>query len=89
MTFFNAEEYTDPKNYDAEFGGEWEKYEFFLQEAKGHERVLELACGTGLTTLYLAEKGVNIDGADILPNVIQYAKQKIRLTMRAFLLVMH
>jgi SAM-dependent methyltransferase len=84
MTFFNAEEYADPKNYDAEFGGEWEKYEFFFQEAKGHERVLELACGTGLTTLYLAEKGVNIDGADILPNMIQYAKQKNKVDNARF-----
>lgn len=84
MTFFNAEEYSDPKNYDAEFGEECEKYEFFLQEAKGHERVLELACGTGLTTLYLAEKGVNIDGADILPNMIQYAKQKNKVDNARF-----
>lgn len=76
MTFYNAEEYADPKNYDAEFGGEWDKYEFFLQEAKTYEQVLELACGTGLTTLYLAERGVNIDGVDILPHMIQYANYK-------------
>ena len=50
--------------------------EFFLQEAKLCQHVLELACGTGLTTLYLAERGVHIDGVDILPNMIQYAKQK-------------
>ncbi|MBU8711765.1 class I SAM-dependent DNA methyltransferase [Brevibacillus parabrevis] len=76
MAFHNAEEYVDPKNYDAEFGREWKKYELFLQEAKPCQHVLELACGTGLTTLYLAERGVHIDGVDILPNMIQYAKQK-------------
>ncbi|MDH6348832.1 MULTISPECIES: hypothetical protein [unclassified Brevibacillus] len=51
MTFHNAEEYVDPKNYDAEFGREWKKYELFLQEAKPCQHVLELASGTGLTTL--------------------------------------
>ena len=64
-------------NYDLEFGGETEKYEFFLQLAKknpGH--LLELACGTGLATLYLAERGVQISGVDIVEPMLAYARSK-------------
>ncbi|WP_308721802.1 class I SAM-dependent methyltransferase [Paenibacillus polysaccharolyticus] len=75
----NQEEYRDPMNYDLEFGGETDKYEFFLQLAKknpGH--VLELACGTGLATLYLAERGVPISGVDIVEPMLAYARVKAK-----------
>ncbi|MBB6020130.1 ubiquinone/menaquinone biosynthesis C-methylase UbiE [Paenibacillus sp. JGP012] len=75
----NQEEYLDPMNYDLEFGGETDKYEFFLQLAKkypGH--VLELACGTGLATLYLAERGVRITGVDIVEPMLAYARVKAK-----------
>ncbi|PYE48052.1 methyltransferase domain-containing protein [Paenibacillus barcinonensis] len=75
----NQEEYRDPINYDLEFGGETDKYDFFLQLAKKHPgHVLELACGTGLTTLYLAERGIRITGVDIVEPMLAYARIKAK-----------
>ncbi|WP_258166413.1 bifunctional 2-polyprenyl-6-hydroxyphenol methylase/3-demethylubiquinol 3-O-methyltransferase UbiG [Paenibacillus sp. PCH8] len=38
--------------------------------------VLELACGTGLTTIYLAESGIPITGVDIASEMLGYARFK-------------
>jgi ubiquinone/menaquinone biosynthesis C-methylase UbiE len=75
----NLEEYRDPINYDLEFGGEVAKYNFYLELAKSVSgEVLELACGTGLTTLPLAQAGINITGVDISHNMIEYAQVKAK-----------
>ncbi len=51
----NLEEYLDPVNYDLEFEGEMDKYQFYLELARSSPgEVLELACGTGLTTIPLS-----------------------------------
>ncbi|WP_434751115.1 class I SAM-dependent methyltransferase [Paenibacillus amylolyticus] len=82
----NQEEYRDPMNYDLEFGGETDKYEFFLQLAEKHPgHVLELACGTGLTTLHLAERGIRITGVDIVKPMLAYARIKAKDLPVAFI----
>lgn len=44
----NLEEFQDPVNYDLEFDGEMDKYQFYLELARSSPgEVLELACGTG------------------------------------------
>lgn len=73
----NLEEYRDPINYDLEFGGEIDKYKFYLELAKLNPgEVLELACGTGLTTIPLSKSGIKITGVDIASQMLEYARIK-------------
>lgn len=73
----NLEEYRDPVNYDLEFGGETRKYQFYLEWAQAAAgEVLELACGTGLTTLPLAQAGMAMTGVDIASSMLAYARVK-------------
>jgi SAM-dependent methyltransferase len=73
----NLEEYQDPVNYDLEFGGEKDKYQFYLELARSSAgEVLELACGTGLTTIPLAKAGITMTGVDISPEMLAYARLK-------------
>lgn len=73
----NLEEYRDPINYDLEFGGEIDKYNFYLELAKLNPgEVLELACGTGLATIPLSKSGINITGVDISSAMLEYARIK-------------
>lgn len=73
----NLEEYSDPINYDLEFGGVTKQYQFYLEWAKQTPgTVLDLACGTGLTTLALAEAGIDIMGVDIAESMLAYARIK-------------
>ncbi|MDK8180323.1 class I SAM-dependent methyltransferase [Paenibacillus sp. UMB4589-SE434] len=75
----NLEEYLDPINYDLEFGGEINKYHFYIELAKSNPgEVLELACGTGLTTIPLSQSGINITGVDISPTMLEYARIKAK-----------
>jgi ubiquinone/menaquinone biosynthesis C-methylase UbiE len=77
ITHNNLEEYRDPINYDLEFGGEVDKYNFYLELAKLNAgEVLELACGTGLTMIHLAKQGIEITGVDIEPEMLKYARMK-------------
>jgi len=39
-------------------------------------RVLELGCGAGNTTVYMAERGFHAHGIDIVPEAIAWAEQK-------------
>ncbi|WP_461613024.1 class I SAM-dependent methyltransferase [Clostridium sp. Marseille-QA1073] len=73
----NLEEYRDPINYDIEFGGEIDKYNFYLELAKlTPGEVLELACGTGLTMIHLAKCGIKVSGVDITPQMLEYGRIK-------------
>ena len=47
-----------------------------LNYLKGSDRVLEFACGTGLTTLRLAPHAAYIRGIDISPNMTALAREK-------------
>ncbi|WCM63588.1 class I SAM-dependent methyltransferase [Paenibacillus polymyxa] len=73
----NLEEYRDPINYDLEFGGETNKYNFYLDMARLNPgEVLELACGTGLTTIHISKSGIHITGVDISSSMLEYARVK-------------
>jgi ubiquinone/menaquinone biosynthesis C-methylase UbiE len=39
-------------------------------------RTLDICCGAGTNTVYLAEKGFEVTGIDISPKAIDYAKKK-------------
>src|SRR5947209_7180634 len=39
-------------------------------------RVLDVACGTGNTTIPLARKGANVTGVDIAPNLLEQARAR-------------
>src|SRR4030067_3277335 len=39
-------------------------------------KVLDICCGAGTNTVYLAGKGVEVTGIDISPTAIGYAKKK-------------
>lgn len=41
-------------------------------------RVLDLCCGAGTNTVYLAEKGFDVVGIDVSPTAIEYAQAQAR-----------
>ena len=52
-------EFFDPVNYDLEVGGDHPSHHFYAELAKQIDgRVLEVACGTGLVTIPLAQQGI-------------------------------
>ncbi len=60
----------------------WVDYAVRLLEKTGvhSKRVLDLACGTGTTTLLLAQKGFQAFGADNAKTMLEIARQKARET---------
>ena len=73
----NLSEYADPRLYDAENSDFEPDGPFILELAKQlGGNVLELGCGTGRLTIPLAQNGVNITGLDVVPGMIELAKQK-------------
>ena len=65
---------------------DWDKYENITEKEiedllgvtnlQKNEKVLDLACGTGILEPYLIKKGVNVIGIDISNEMINIAKQK-------------
>lgn len=47
-------------------------------DMQGNSRFLELGCGAGNVTLFMAEKGFEAYGIDIVPEAITWAKEKMR-----------
>jgi ubiquinone/menaquinone biosynthesis C-methylase UbiE len=41
-------------------------------------KVLDICCGAGTNTVYMAEKGFHVTGIDISPKAIAYAKKKAK-----------
>jgi SAM-dependent methyltransferase len=73
----NLSEYIDPEIYDLENQDFEPDGVFFLNFAKKLDApVLEVGCGTGRITIPLAKNNINITGLDIVPAMIQQAKQK-------------
>ena len=52
--------------------------DFYLELAKryGQGGVIDIACGTGAVLLYLAERGVDVDGTDLSPEMCRVAAAK-------------
>lgn len=49
---------------------------FFSKYGNGGQRVLDLACGTGTLCLLFSEKGYQVTGVDLSPNMLTVAKNK-------------
>lgn len=45
-------------------------------DAQSHPRVLDLGCGTGATTVYLAQQGFDVVGVDFTPIALERARQR-------------
>lgn len=77
MSEDNLVEYADPQIYDLE-NGEFEPDGLLLLEIarKTGNPVLELGCGTGRLTIPMAQNGVDITGLDIVPGMLDRARQK-------------
>ena len=78
IEYDNLEEFNDPANYDLE---EAERaapriqfYADLAQESDG--LVLEIACGTGLTALPIAARGLPVTGVDLARPMLAYARLK-------------
>ena len=54
--------------------------EFYLELAKkyGQGGVVDIACGTGAVLLYLAERGIDIDGTDLSEEMCKVAASKAK-----------
>ena len=83
--------YADPALYDALFPASGKAItdpvrhariaaseRFYLDEARGERRVLELGCGTGRLTVPIAEAGVSIVGVDFSASMLESARAKAR-----------
>ncbi len=77
FTIGNLEEYADPEIYDLEnftFEPDGVFLLNFAQKLQG--AVLELGCGTGRVTIPLAQNGLDVTGLDVVPAMIERARQK-------------
>jgi len=81
-------EFFDPVNYDIEVGGDHPSHHFYAELAKQvGGNVLEVACGTGLAAIPLAQQGIRITGLDITPAMLAHAKlksERLGLSIRWF-----
>lgn len=67
-------------DYDRQLQGDewmrtilWERYRQFFQPGQS---VLDVACGTGIDSLYLAQRGIHITAVDISPRMIAELEAK-------------
>jgi SAM-dependent methyltransferase len=75
----NLLEYSDPELYDLENPASEPMNAFLLSLAKAiNAPVVELGCGTGRFTIPLAEHGFDVTGVDVLPGMLDRAKQNAR-----------
>jgi SAM-dependent methyltransferase len=70
-------EFHDPVNYDLEVGGDHPSHNFYAELARqANGPVLEIASGTGLVTLRLAQQGSDMTGLEIVPAMLAHARHK-------------
>jgi SAM-dependent methyltransferase len=70
-------EFVDPVNYDLEVGGDHPSHHFYANLAKQvGGTTLEVACGTGLVAIPLAQQGILVTGMDIVPAMLAHARNK-------------
>ena len=75
---------SSPKRYDTGIKlltwGRISKYhEHMASLVKSGQKVLDLGCGTGLLSIKLARAGAQVMGIDINPQMLDIAKQRIKL----------
>jgi len=70
------------ENFAAEFSGELERKPFdrelldqFSETVRTHGLVCEIGCGPGQIARYLHDRGVNMCGIDLSPEMIKFARQ--------------
>lgn len=49
----------------------------FLAELKPSSKILDIGCGPGEFTKYLLEKGFDVEGIDLSPEMVKIAKEKV------------
>jgi 2-polyprenyl-3-methyl-5-hydroxy-6-metoxy-1,4-benzoquinol methylase len=74
----NLEEFADPPNYDIEEGERSaDRIAFYCELAQTvGGPVLELACGSGLVTLPVAARGLDVTGLDLAHSMLEHARKK-------------
>jgi 2-polyprenyl-3-methyl-5-hydroxy-6-metoxy-1,4-benzoquinol methylase len=74
----NLEEFSDPPNYDIEEGERSAaRISFYCDLARTiGGPVLEFACGSGLVTLPIAARGVDVTGVDLARPMLEQARKK-------------
>lgn len=73
----NLEEFRDPQTFDLEdesYYADWPLTEQWARLLGGP--LLDLACGTGRIALRMAAEGYQVTGVDIVPEMIERARQK-------------
>ena len=73
----NLEEFRDPQTYDLVDEGyekDWPLTEQWARSLGGP--LLDLACGTGRMALRMAAQGYQVTGVDVVPEMIEWARQK-------------
>jgi SAM-dependent methyltransferase len=71
------EQYVEPEVYDLYYSWLTDDIPFYVARAKeARGAVLEAGCGTGRVLLPTLEAGVDIDGFDIRPGMIEHLKHK-------------
>lgn len=77
VDYDSLEEFRDPQTFDLEDEGYYD--DLPLVEQWVHKLggpLLDLACGTGRIALRMAEQGYQVTGVDIVPEMIDWARQK-------------
>ncbi len=77
----NLEEFQQPENYDLEEARYVARpLAFYLSLAEEFSSpILDIACGTGLYALPMAERGFEVTGIDLAKPMLEYARQKAEL----------
>ncbi|SFJ55420.1 Methyltransferase domain-containing protein [Paenibacillus sp. UNC496MF] len=77
LDYDNLEGYRDTDTYDLLNNLDEVEWKFYLDlAAQQGGTILDVACGTGRFTIPLAERGFEITGVDITPEMLEAAKQK-------------